>query len=226
MEFVSPISGRRVSQPKRVHLAHGQYELSTASLVDDKAEKQLIEEVEVQATSKPVAEEAISVLNDDLHELFDKEGEVQVCPSSTTTNDAKQLEPNETTSHRSSSDEEENILIVSNGSETEVETSSVIKDLSESSDKTLKAPQEGLSEDKDVEVVENSKLEEIHQIVESQEDEIQPDEEVSTPTIHLNLVNDTELEETVEQRQDEVDSSNSEVISEENQNPNTSNKEE
>ena len=228
VEFVSPISGRRVSQPKRVHLAHGQYELATASLVDDKEKKQLIEEVEIQMISKAVAEEAISILNDDLHELFDKEDEVQVCPSSTTTNDAKQLEPNETASHRSSSDEEENVLIVSDESEKEGETSSVMQGLSQSNDKTLNVSQEMLSEDQDIEVVENTNLEEVHQIVESQVDEIQTHEEVSIHTIDLNLSNDTEteLEEMAEQRQEEVDSSKSEIIIEENQKPKLLNEEE
>lgn len=35
VEFISPITGRREKQPKVVLLAHGQYELSTASLVEE-----------------------------------------------------------------------------------------------------------------------------------------------------------------------------------------------
>ena len=48
VEFVSPISGRRVTQPKRVHLAHGQYELSTASLVDELNDESLHEDAQIQ----------------------------------------------------------------------------------------------------------------------------------------------------------------------------------
>ncbi len=39
VEFVSPITGRREKQPKVVLLAHGQYELSTASLIEEGPEK-------------------------------------------------------------------------------------------------------------------------------------------------------------------------------------------
>ncbi len=39
VEFVSPITGRRVQQPKAVQLAHGKYQLSTATIVTDEGQE-------------------------------------------------------------------------------------------------------------------------------------------------------------------------------------------
>lgn len=117
VEFVSPISGRRIHQPKTVHLAHGQYQLSTASMVEENKDKPLVEEVQIETHLRDEGSEVVSVLNDELHELFESEDEAQVCPSFTTANDAIELEKDETTIDRPLSDETEDIIVVNNEKE-------------------------------------------------------------------------------------------------------------
>ena len=64
VEFVSPISGRRVTQPKRVHLAHGQYELSTASLVDELSDGNVQETAQIQTSLSDQENQMASDLNE------------------------------------------------------------------------------------------------------------------------------------------------------------------
>ena len=99
VEFVSPISGRRVTQPKRVHLAHGQYELLTASLVNELDEERLQEDIQTQTPSLLSDESAESVtdLNEALEQVFEVEKESQACPSFTIERDVNELEVNEAT---------------------------------------------------------------------------------------------------------------------------------
>ena len=111
VEFVSPISGRRVTQPKRVHLAHGQYELSTASLVDELNDESLHEDAQIQPPLSDEATEGVTDLNEELDQMFEIEEKSQTCPSSTIENDVTELEVNETTSDRSVSDQTQDIIL-------------------------------------------------------------------------------------------------------------------
>ena len=111
VEFVSPISGRRVTQPKRVHLAHGQYELSTASLVDELNDESLHEDAQIQLPLSDEATEGVTDLNEELDQMFEIEEKSQTCPSSTIENDVTELEVNETTSDRSVSDQTQDIIL-------------------------------------------------------------------------------------------------------------------
>lgn len=111
VEFVSPISGRRVTQPKRVHLAHGQYELSTASLVDELNDESLHEDAQIQLPLSDEVTEGVTDLNEELDQMFEIEEKSQTCPSSTIENDVTELEVNETTSDRSVSDQTQDIIL-------------------------------------------------------------------------------------------------------------------
>ncbi|MDE5977608.1 MAG: hypothetical protein K2G70_03975, partial [Turicibacter sp.] len=108
VEFVSPISGRRVNQPKTVHLAHGQYYFATASMVDEKLDQ--LKDEELQLEKQLVDEEHCVLHSNDKNEEIKSEDEV--CPSFTTTNDAGKLQQNETTTMPILSDESEDFHVV------------------------------------------------------------------------------------------------------------------
>ncbi len=105
VEFVSPISGRRVHQPKTVHLAHGKYQLSTATFVSDDEQDGLEQVIESKVVS---GEEVIpAVSNEELHEMFEQTEEVSPCPSFTTEENTSQLGEDEKEVDRSVSEDEE-----------------------------------------------------------------------------------------------------------------------
>lgn len=112
VEFVSPISGRRVTQPKRVHLAHGQYELSTASLVDELSDGNVQETAQIQTSLSDQENQMASDLNEVFDQMLEaKENEPSICPSSTIENDVNELEVNETTVDSSVSNQTQNFIV-------------------------------------------------------------------------------------------------------------------
>lgn len=104
VEFVSPITGRRVQQPKAVQLAHGKYQLSTATIVTDEGQEAGQREEEFAPVCR---EELTAISNEELNELFESTDDVAPCPSFTAEEDASCLETDEKTVDRSVSKDEE-----------------------------------------------------------------------------------------------------------------------
>ena len=50
-------------------------------MVEENKDKPLVEEVQIETHLRDEGSEVVSVLNDELHELFESEDEAQVCPS-------------------------------------------------------------------------------------------------------------------------------------------------
>lgn len=114
VEFVSPITGRREKQPKVVQLAHGQYEFSTASLVEtvedsfeeflneldfdsdmEKYENQEMGTIECQLNDS--VEESGELLKENVDSLLgEQEVERDICPCYSVQSNDDSMEENET----------------------------------------------------------------------------------------------------------------------------------
>ena len=114
VEFVSPITGRREKQPKVVQLAHGQYEFSTASLVEtvedsfedflneldfdldmEKYENQEMGTIECQLNDS--VEESSEILEGNIDILpGEQEVEQDICPCHSVQSNDDSMEENET----------------------------------------------------------------------------------------------------------------------------------
>ena len=114
VEFVSPITGRREKQPKVVQLAHGQYEFSTASLVEtvedsfeeflneldfdsdmEKYENQEMGTIECQLNDS--VEEGGELLKENVDSLLgEQEVERDICPCYSVQSNDDSMEENET----------------------------------------------------------------------------------------------------------------------------------
>lgn len=113
VEFVSPITGRREKQPKVVQLAHGQYEVSTASLVEtiEDGFENLLNELELDHDMEKYEDQEMGTiecqLNDSVEEsgelleehieisLGDQEVEQDICPCHSVQSNDDSMEENE-----------------------------------------------------------------------------------------------------------------------------------
>lgn len=229
IEFVSPITGRRVNQPKTVHLAHGQYQISTASMVEKKLEENLVKEVQVEANLRDEANGVVSSLNEELHELFDSVEEAQVCPSSTVASNVVELENDETTvdgtlsvhKEKNSNDEERNIeeSVVEDSKFLHPEVkddllsdiASEVKELAETIVETISKAQEALEASDEPEVVEVTQaVEELEnsesQLISSEKDVTETTEETASESkeLHTSLEEDKKEEIIVQIENEEL----------------------
>lgn len=114
VEFVSPITGRREKQPKVVQLAHGQYEFSTASLVEtvEDSFEDFLNELDFDLDMKKYENQEMGTfecqLNDSVKEsrksleenidilLGEQEVEQDICPCHSVQSNDDSMEENET----------------------------------------------------------------------------------------------------------------------------------
>ena len=113
VEFVSPITGRREKQPKVVQLAHGQYEVSTASLVEtiEDGFEDLLNELELDHDMEKYEDQEMGTIecqvNDSVEEsselleehieilLGDQEVGQDICPCHSVQSNDDSMEENE-----------------------------------------------------------------------------------------------------------------------------------